>query len=79
MAIKVRNVGHVVLKVQDIERAARFYRDVLGLKEVARGNFGRPMAFFSTGDNHHDVAVMEVGADDIDGYNVGRLLHDVQR
>lgn len=63
MAIKVRNVGHVVLKVRDLERAARFYRDVLGLKEVARGTFGRPMAFFSTGDNHHDVAVMEVGAD----------------
>jgi len=36
---------------------------VLGLKEVARGNFGRPMAFFSTGDNHHDVAVLEVGAE----------------
>jgi catechol 2,3-dioxygenase len=63
MAIKVRNVGHVVLKVRSIEHAARFYRDVLGLKEVARGTFGRPMAFFSTGDNHHDVAVMEVGAD----------------
>jgi catechol 2,3-dioxygenase len=63
MTIKVRNVGHVVLKVRDIERAARFYRDVLGLQEVARGTFGRPMAFFSTGDNHHDVAVMEVGAD----------------
>lgn len=63
MGIKVRNVGHVVLKVRDLERAARFYRDVLGLKEVARGTFGRPMAFFSTGDNHHDVAVMEVGAD----------------
>ena len=52
MAITVKNVGHVVLKVQDIERSARFYRDVLGLKEVARGNFGRPMAFFSTGDRH---------------------------
>jgi catechol 2,3-dioxygenase len=63
MGIKVRNVGHVVLKVRDIERSARFYRDVLGLKEVARGNFGRPMAFFSTGDNHHDVAVLDVGAD----------------
>jgi catechol 2,3-dioxygenase len=63
MAIKVRNVGHVVLKVRDIERSARFYRDVLGLKEVARANFSRPMAFFSTGDNHHDVAVMEVGPD----------------
>ena len=63
MAIKVRNVGHVVLKVRDAERAARFYRDVLGLKEVARATFGRPMVFFSTGDNHHDVAVMEVGPD----------------
>ena len=63
MAIRVRNVGHVVLKVRDIERSARFYCDVLGLKEVARGEFGRPMAFFSTGDNHHDVAVMEMGPD----------------
>jgi catechol 2,3-dioxygenase len=63
MAIRVRNVGHVVLKVRDIERSAWFYRDVLGLKEVARGVFGRPMAFFSTGDNHHDVAVMEMGPD----------------
>src|SRR5258708_36212758 len=63
MAIRVRNVGHVVLKVRDIERSARFYRDVLGLKEVARGEFGRPMAFFSTGDNHPDVAVMEMGPD----------------
>lgn len=63
MAIRVRNVGHVVLKVRDLERSARFYRDVLGLKEVARGNFGRPMAFFSTGENHHDIAVLEVGPD----------------
>ena len=63
MAIKVRNVGHVVLKVREIERSARFYRDVLGLKEVARDNFGRTMAFFSTGDNHHDVAILEVGPD----------------
>ncbi len=64
MAIKVRNVGHVVLKVRDLERAARFYRDVLGLEEVARGTFGRPMAFFSaTGENHHDVALFEVGPD----------------
>jgi catechol-2,3-dioxygenase len=63
MPIRVLNVGHVVLKVRDIERSAHFYRDVLGLNEVARGEFGRPMAFFSTGDNHHDVAVMEMGAD----------------
>ena len=62
--IKVQNVGHVVLKVRDLERAARFYRDVLGLREVARGTFGGRMAFFSaTGENHHDIALFEVGPD----------------
>ena len=35
----------------------------IGLKEVARGSFERPMAFFSAGDNHHDIALLEVGAD----------------
>jgi catechol 2,3-dioxygenase len=60
--ISVQTVGHVVLKVRDIERAARFYRDVLGMKEVGRGTFGRPMVFFSaTGENHHDLALFEVG------------------
>jgi len=62
--IRVRNVGHVVLKVRNLDRSARFYREVLGLKEVARGTFGRPMAFFSsTGENHHDLALFEVGPD----------------
>jgi len=74
--IKVRNVGHVVLKVRDLERAARFYRDVLGLKEVARATFGRPMAFFSTGENHHDIGLFEVGPDaaPVDEQGVG-LYH----
>lgn len=62
--INVKNVGHVVLKVRDLERSARFYQDVLGLKEVARGTFGSPMVFFSaTGENHHDIALFEVGPD----------------
>jgi catechol 2,3-dioxygenase len=77
MAIRVERVGHVVLKVRDLERAARFYRDVLGLKEVARGSFGAPMAFFSaTGENHHDLAVYEVGPDAVvPGRQTVGLLH----
>jgi catechol 2,3-dioxygenase len=60
MAINVRGVGHVVLKVRNLERSVQFYTNVLGLKEV--GRLGTKMAFFSAGHNHHDVAVLEVGA-----------------
>ena len=59
--MKIQGVGHVVLKVRDLERAARFYRDILGLKEV--GRLQGKMAFFSAGTNHHDLAVLSVGPD----------------
>ena len=60
MAINVQGVGHVVLKVRNLERAVQFYGTVLGLKEV--GRLGTKMVFFSAGTNHHDLAVLEVGA-----------------
>jgi catechol-2,3-dioxygenase len=64
MGIQVEGVGHVVLKVTDVERSLGFYRDALGLKVVARADFGAgPMVFLSAGQNHHDVALLEVGAD----------------
>lgn len=37
-----------------------FYRDVLGFREVAR--YGERMVFFSQGENHHDLALLEIGA-----------------
>ena len=62
MAIVVRGVGHVVLKVSDLAPALAFYCDSLGLQEVARGDFGDgTMVFLSTGRNHHDIALVEVG------------------
>ncbi|HVN50724.1 MAG TPA: VOC family protein [Acidimicrobiales bacterium] len=62
MGITVERVGHVVLKVSDLTRALEFYRDVLGLSEVASGDFGDgAMVFLSTGHNHHDIGLVEVG------------------
>ncbi len=63
MPVSVSKVGHVVLRVRDLERALSFYCGVLGLAEVARRDFGEgPTAFLSTGKSHHDIALVEVGA-----------------
>jgi catechol 2,3-dioxygenase len=56
--MKIESLGHVVLKVRDIERSAAFYRDVLGFREVGRTPSGR-MVFFALTDNHHDLGLMQ--------------------
>lgn len=55
----IQALGHVVLKVRDLERSVQFYRDILGIKEVAR--YRGAMVFFSFGSNHHDLALLQLG------------------
>lgn len=55
----IQAIGHIVLKVRDLNRAAAFYREVLGIKEVMR--YRDAMAFFSFGTNHHDIGLLQVG------------------
>jgi catechol 2,3-dioxygenase len=57
--MRALKLGHAVLKVRSLAVSVPFYRDVLGLTEVAR--YGSQMAFFSCGENHHDLALLEVG------------------
>src|SRR5688572_28727054 len=48
-------IGHVHLKVADLERAVGFYRDVLGFELMQR--FGRQAAFLSAGGYHHHIGL----------------------
>jgi catechol 2,3-dioxygenase len=48
-------MGHVHLKVADLERAIRFYRDVLGFELMQR--MGDQAAFLSAGGYHHHIAL----------------------
>ena len=42
MAIEISNIDHVNVESDDIERSARFYREVIGLREGPRPKFDRP-------------------------------------
>ena len=48
-------IGHVHLKVADIERSLRFYRDVLGFEVTQR--YGPGAAFISAGGYHHHIGL----------------------
>ncbi len=48
-------IGHVHLKVADLERAVGFYRDVLGFELTQR--YGSGGAFLSAGGYHHHIGL----------------------
>jgi catechol 2,3-dioxygenase len=51
-------VGHVHLRVADLDRALGFYRDALGFGLVADGRaVGLDAAFLAAGDYHHHVGL----------------------
>ena len=57
----IERVGHVVIKMRDLDEAKRFYRDILGMKITdEREDFG---VFFRFQEYHHDIAVFKVDDD----------------
>jgi len=48
-------IGHVHLKVADLDRALRFYCDVLGFELTQR--YGSQAAFISAGGYHHHIGL----------------------
>ena len=52
---KGTRIGHVHLKVSDLERALNFYRDLLGFQVMQL--WGTQAAFISADDYHHHIGL----------------------
>jgi len=66
--MEVKELGHLVLYVRDLERSAHFYRDVLGWRQIidaSNAPANVPVAAFSapSGRTHHELLLIEVGPD----------------
>ena len=61
----IERVGHIVIRVSDIESGMAFYRDKLGM-EVTLYRPGQGV-FLSFGSQHHDIALFQDTADSVHG------------
>jgi catechol 2,3-dioxygenase len=52
---RATDIGHVHLKVSDLDRAVAFYRDILGFEVMQR--VGDSAAFLSAGGYHHHIGL----------------------
>jgi catechol-2,3-dioxygenase len=64
--MEIKELGHLVLYVRDLDRSARFYRDVLGWRQILGGADSPlpfPAAAFAapSGRTHHELLLIEVG------------------
>src|ERR1035437_6405882 len=59
--MQVKELGHAVLYVHDIERSSAFYRDILGWNQITKPDPRFPAAAFSSGRTHHELLLIEVG------------------
>ncbi|HSE46277.1 MAG TPA: VOC family protein [Gemmatimonadales bacterium] len=62
MAIPIRRLNHAVLFVRDLDRAVNFYREAFGFEEIAREGGRLSVRRSPLAENHHDLGLMEVGA-----------------
>lgn len=59
--MEIKELGHIVLYVRDLERSRHFYGEVLGWRETNRA--GGSAAVFSSGRTHHELLLLDVGPD----------------
>jgi catechol-2,3-dioxygenase len=57
--MEIKELGHVVLYVRNLERSRHFYGDVLGWNQIKSERQGAVM--FTAGRTHHELLLIEVG------------------
>ena len=58
--VNAQYLGHVVFYVKDLKQSLRFYRDLLGFKEVGQ-IFDGAAAALTSGRTHHELLLIQVG------------------
>jgi len=67
--MEIKDLGHVVLYVRNLERSVAFYRDVLGFHQIfplageERPGFAAAAFVSASGRTHHELLLIEVGED----------------
>lgn len=69
--MEIKELGHLVLYVRDLDRSTRFYRDVLGWRQILQGGTEalpfRASAFNAPSNRtHHELLLIEVGPEAAD-------------
>jgi catechol-2,3-dioxygenase len=62
--MEIKELGHVVLGVRDLQRSTRFYRDVLGLRCVAPLRENGLFFTGADGRSHHELLLLQVNPAD---------------
>ena len=63
--MEVKELGHIVLYVRNLEKSAHFYGDVLGFHPINEATPGMRAAAFNSSSHrtHHELLLIEVGED----------------
>mgnify|MGYP003312920105 CR=1 FL=1 len=57
--VKVKQLGHVVLRVNDLNKSESFYREILGLSVTTRRPTGTMIFLSSRKDASHELALIQ--------------------